>query len=162
MAGQGFTAIEAGGFFWGAPSIALSAHSKDLEAPIKTLTAVVVGLAIALSTQVAGAYVIQVVTTVPVAAATGAPDTSQLDDVIEAAIRDVLSHAIAFTPTVVRIEDARIVGERLYLVLLIADAQGEAVIEGLAADRVPDNQPEASDADAERSGGIVRPGAIRL
>jgi len=129
---------------------------------MKTLTAVIVGLAIALSTQVAGAYVVQVVTTVPVAAATGAQGTSQLGDIVESAIRDVLSHAIAFTPTVVRIEDARIVGERLYLVLLIADTEGEAIIEGLATDRAPESEPDTSDADAERTGGVVRPGAVRL
>lgn len=128
---------------------------------MKTLTAVVVGLAITLSTQVAGAYVVQVVTTVPVAA-TGAQGTSQLGDVIESAIRDVLSHAIAFTPTVVRIENARIVGERLYLVLLIADTEGEAIIEELATDRAPESEPDASDADAERTGAVVRPGAVRL
>jgi hypothetical protein len=121
---------------------------------MKALTAVVVGLAIALSTQVAGAYVVQVVTTVPVAAATGAQGTSQLADVVESAIRDVLSHAIAFTPTVVRIEDARIVGERLYLVLLIADTEGEAIIEGLATDRAPKGEPDASDADADRTGAV--------
>jgi hypothetical protein len=128
---------------------------------MKTLTAVVVGLAIALSTQVAGAYVVQVVTTVPLAASTGAQDT-QLGEVVESAIRDVLSHAIAFTPTVVRVEDARIVGERLYLVLLLADTEGEAIIEGLATDRAPGSEPDAPDADAERTGGVVRPGAVRL
>lgn len=128
---------------------------------MKTLIVIVVGLAIALSTQVAGAYVVQVVTTVPVAAATDAQGTSQLGDAVESAIRDVLSHAIAFTPTVVRIEDARIVGRQLYLVLLIADAEGEATIEGLATDRAPEDAPDA-DADAERTGGGVRPGAVRL
>ena len=128
---------------------------------MKTLTAVVVGLAIALSTQVAGAYVVQVVTTVPVAA-TGTQGTSQLGDLVESAIRDVLSHAVAFTPTIVRVEDARIVGERLYLVLLLADTEGEAIIEGLATDRAPESEPDAPDADAERTGGVVRPGAVRL
>jgi hypothetical protein len=102
---------------------------------MKTLIAVAIGLTLALSTQVAGAYVIQVVTTAPVAAATGDGDRPGLGDVVEAAIRDVLDHAIAFTPTVVRIEDARIVGERLYLVLLIADAEGESTIEGLSAEQ---------------------------
>jgi hypothetical protein len=100
---------------------------------MKTLSAVVAGLAIALSAQVAGAYVVQIVTTAPVAPGTRVEDTSQLGEVTVSAIRDVLSHAIAFTPTVVRIEDARIIGERLYLVLLIADADGEVTIEDLGA-----------------------------
>jgi hypothetical protein len=109
---------------------------------MKTLTAVVGGMAIALSAQVTAAYVVQVVTTVPVAAGTSLEDTSQLGDVVESAVRDVLAHAIAFTPTVVRIEDARIIGERLYLVLLIADAEGESIIEGLAADPAAGSEPE--------------------
>lgn len=114
---------------------------------MKTLSAVVAGLAIALSAQVAGAYVVQVVTTVPVALGTNAEDTTQLDDVAVSAVRDVLSHAIAFTPTVVRIEDARLIGERLYLVILIADADGEATMEGLV--------PEEAD-------GIAQPGAVQF
>jgi hypothetical protein len=100
---------------------------------MKTLSALVVGLAIALSAQAAGAYVIQVVTTVPVTAASAA-DAGQLGDVVQWAIRDVLDHAIAFTPTVVRIDDARVVGERLYLILLVADAEGEAAIQQLGAE----------------------------
>ena len=103
---------------------------------MKTLIAVLIGLTIALSSQVAGAYVMQVVTTASVGAAVGEGEGSGLGDVVEAAIRDVLDHAIAFTPTVVRIEDARIVGDRLYLVLLIADADGEATLQGLDAEPV--------------------------
>jgi hypothetical protein len=102
---------------------------------MKTLFAIVIGLTIALSAQAAGAYVVQVVTTAPVTAAMSGGENAGLGDVVEAAIRDVLAHAIAFTPTVVRIEDARIIGERLYLVLLIADADGESTIEGLDAEQ---------------------------
>jgi hypothetical protein len=113
---------------------------------MKTLTALVIGLAIVVSAQVAGAYVVQVVTTVPVATVTSAEGTSQLDALVQSAIRDVLEHAIAFIPATVRIEDARIVGERLYLVLLITDADGEATIEGLMTDRAPEGEPDAGDA----------------
>ena len=119
---------------------------------MKTLSTVIVGLAIALSAQSAGAYVVQVVTTVPVAKAISAEDTSPLEDAVESAIRDVLDKAIAFTPTVVRIEDARIIGTRLYLVLLIADAEGEATIDGLLKDTP----------DAEAPDAIIRPGALQL
>jgi hypothetical protein len=125
---------------------------------MKTLSALVVGLAIVISAEVAGAYVVQVVTTIPVAAVTSAEDTSQLGDLVQSAIRDVLEHVIAFIPAIVRIEDARIIGERLYLVLLIADADGEATIEGLMSDRAPEGKPDAP--DAERTNGIIRPGAV--
>lgn len=127
---------------------------------MKTLTALVAGLAVALSAQVAGAYVVQVVTSVPVEKATSAEDTSQLDEAVRSAIRDVLDHAIAFTPTVVRIEDARMVGAQLYLVLLFADAEGETTIEGLLTDRAPEGKPEAP--GAEGTDGIIQPGEIRL
>jgi hypothetical protein len=126
---------------------------------MKTLSAVVVGVAVALYAQVAGAYLVQVVTTVPVAAGVSAEDTPQLADVVQSAVRDVLAHAIAFTPTVVRIEDARIIGERLYLVLHIADAEGESTIEGLAADPA---ESESKTQDTDRAGGSAHPGAVRL
>jgi hypothetical protein len=126
---------------------------------MKTLIAAIVGLTIALSAQAAGAYVVQVVTTVPVATGTSAEDSSQLGDVVQSAIRDVLSHAIAFTPSVVRIEDARLIGERLYLVLLIADAEGESTIQGLT-DPAPESEPDAP--DGEGTDTAAGPGAIRL
>jgi len=119
---------------------------------MKTLIAAVVGLTIVLSAQAARAYVVQVVTTVSVAAGTSAENTAQLGDVVQSAIRDVLSHAIAFTPSVVRIEDARIIGEKLYLVLLIADAEGESTIRGLGTDSAPEGEPDAP--DAERTGTV--------
>jgi hypothetical protein len=127
---------------------------------MKIFTAVFVGLAIAVSAQAAGAYVVQVVTTAPLAAGLRSEDTAQLDDVVQSAIRDVLSHAIAFTPTVVKIEDARVIGNRLYLVLLIADADGESTIEGLLREPAPGSESDVQ--DAEPAGGIVHPGAIRF
>jgi hypothetical protein len=109
---------------------------------MKTFSAVVLGLAIVLSARVAPAYVVQVVTTASLMDATSGEAKSRLGDAVQAAIRDVLEHAIAFTPTVVRIEDARIIGERLYLVLLIADADGEATLEGLGTDHTRSDAPD--------------------
>ena len=37
----------------------------------------------------------------------------------------VLEHAVAFTPTVVTLEDARIVGDRLHLLIFLSDEGGE-------------------------------------
>ena len=56
---------------------------------------------------------------------TNTADETQVRNAVEAAIKDVLGHAIAFTPTVVTLENVQIVGDRLYLMLLIADADGE-------------------------------------
>jgi len=44
----------------------------------------------------------------------------------------VLEHAIAFLPTVVDVRDARRVGDRIYLLLLIADDDGAALVEALS------------------------------
>ena len=126
---------------------------------MKTLSAALVGLAIALCAQVAPAYVAQIVTTVPLTAEAGVEDTAQLGALVASAVQDVLAHAIAFTPTVVRIEDAHIIGGRLYLILLIADADGEAVIEGLGANSSSANEsntPSGDEADEVRGSDTLR------
>ena len=125
---------------------------------MKTLSAALVGLAIALSAQVAAAYVVQVVTTVPLAAEVSAEDTEQLGAVVESAVRDVLAHAIAFTPAVIRVEEAQVIGQRLYLVLLIADAQDQAAIEEQAVD--PSVKSESETQGGDVTGETVRSGAV--
>lgn len=44
----------------------------------------------------------------------------------------MLEHAIAFVPTVVDVRDARRVGDRIYILLLIADDDGAALVEALS------------------------------
>ena len=127
---------------------------------MKTFSAAIVAVAIALSAQVAAAYVVQVVTTVPLTADVSTDDAAQLSAVVESAVRDVLAHAIAFTPAVVRLQDARIIGERLYLVLLIADAQDEAALDELAPDPSAGTAPETQSGDV--TDGTVRSGAVPL
>jgi hypothetical protein len=128
---------------------------------MKTLSAVVVGLTIVLLARVAPAYVVQVVTTAPLVDATSAEAPSKLHDAVQAAIRDVLEHAIAFTPTVVRIEDARIIGQRLYLVLLLADADGEATIQGLGTDHTAPHAPDAESPEVPNPGSLDAPDGER-
>jgi hypothetical protein len=127
---------------------------------MKTLSAVAVGLAIALSAHVAQAYVVQVVTAVPVTAPTTAGDPLQLDDAVQSAIRDVLHRAIAFTPSVVQIEDARIIGNQLYLVLLLADTDGEAMLDRLDTGHVAPADPDTGDDDP--ADGVAVPRALTL
>jgi hypothetical protein len=106
---------------------------------MKTLAALAVAvvLALAASAHVASAYVAVVGTDIQIPSAPAAERSARLEEVIWAAIRDVLEHAVAFTPTVVTIEDARIVGDRLHLLLFLSDEGGESVtqpsgpIEGL-------------------------------
>ena len=93
---------------------------------MKTLLAAIIGLAITTSASPATAYVVEVTTSIPVATAA---DDAQLKDALESAINDVLHHAIAFTPTVVTVHKARVVGGRIYILLLIADEEGEKTME---------------------------------
>jgi hypothetical protein len=127
---------------------------------MKTLSAAVVGVAIALFAQVASAYVVQVITAVPLAPEVSTEDTGQLDAAVESAVRDVLTHAIAFRPAIVKIQDARIIGERLYLVLLMADAEDESIVEEQPADPPAESESETQGGDV--TGGTLRPGALRL
>jgi len=66
--------------------------------------------------------------------------SARLEQAIWAAIRDVLEHAVAFTPTVVTIEDARIVGGRLHLLLFLSDEGGESVTHPPSPDEGPGNR----------------------
>jgi hypothetical protein len=93
---------------------------------MKTLVAVAVALALAASAHVASAYVAVVGTDIQIPSAPDAERSARLEAVIWAAIRDVLEHAVAFTPTVVTIEDARIVGDRLHLLIFLSDEAGES------------------------------------
>src|SRR5213593_4649068 len=93
---------------------------------MKSLLAAIITLAIATFANPATAYVVEVTTSIPVMTA---GDDVRLKDALESAISDVLHHAIAFTPTVVTVHKARIVGDRIYLLLLIADEEGEKTME---------------------------------
>ena len=94
---------------------------------MKTLVAVAVALALAASAHVASAYVAVVGTDIPIPSAPDAERSARLEAAIWAAIRDVLEHAVAFTPTVVTVEDARVVGDRLHLLLFLSDEGGASV-----------------------------------
>jgi len=94
------------------------------------------------------AHVVEAVASVP---AEQAGDHEKLDGAIEAAIDDVVSHAIAFQPTVVSLLDAKVIGDRIYLFVLIADKDGEEAIRVLLADRpprTPQPAPTPSETDA--------------
>ena len=104
---------------------------------MKTLVAVAIALALAASAHVASAYVAVVGTDIPIPSAPDAERSARLEAVIWAAIRDVLEHAVAFTPTVVTIEDARVVGDRLHLLIFLSDEAGESVTQPPTRDDGP-------------------------
>ena len=78
----------------------------------------------------AAAYVIGALTSI---SADGTADRATLEKAIQAAVDDIATHAVAFRPTVVSLLEAKLVGKRIYLFVLLADAAGEAEIEVLEA-----------------------------
>jgi len=81
----------------------------------------------------APAYVVEAVTSI--SAAEG-DDRKRLEDAIQAAIDDVAAHAVAFTPTVVALIDARLIGDRIFLFVLLADRDGEQMVKVLLEERL--------------------------
>jgi hypothetical protein len=108
---------------------------EDDMAKIRALSIVVtLGLALLTTAAPAGAYVIEALTSIP---ANQAGDKAALEKMIEAAVDDLANHAVRFTPTLVSLREAKLVGDRIYLFVLLADADGEAEIEVMkAADTV--------------------------
>jgi hypothetical protein len=92
-----------------------------------------VGLALLAVAAPAPAYVVEAVTTI--SAAEG-EDRTRLDGAIQAAIDDVAAHAVAFTPTVVALLDAKLIGDRIFLFVLLADREGEQTIKVLLNERL--------------------------
>ena len=95
---------------------------------MKGLLAGVIGLAIAVFADPAAAYMPEITTSIPAASA---GDDAQLKAAVESAIDDVLHHAIAFTPTLMTLQTVRVIGDRIYLLLLIADGEGEELMRKL-------------------------------
>ena len=104
---------------------------------MKTLVAVAVALALTASAHVASAYVAVVGTVISIPDVPDAERSARLEVAIWAAIRDVLERAVAFTPTVVTIEDARIDGDRLHLLIFLSDEGGESASQPSTRDDGP-------------------------
>jgi glyoxylate carboligase len=108
---------------------------EDYMAKIRAFSIVVtLGLALLGTAGPAGAYVIEALTSI---SAAEAADKATLEKAIRAAVDDIAAHAVAFTPTMVSLREAKLVGDRIYLFVLLADAAGEAEIEVLKADTAP-------------------------
>jgi hypothetical protein len=104
---------------------------EDHMVKIRALSiALALGLALLTTASPAAAYVIEALASIP---AGEAGDKATLEKAIQAAVNDIATHAVAFTPTVVSLREAELVGDRIYLFVLIADAAGEAEIEVLKA-----------------------------
>lgn len=105
---------------------------------MKSLLTTIIGLAIATFANPATAYVVEITTSIPVTSPGG---DAKLKEALQSAIDDVLNHAIAFTPTVVTLQSARIVGDQIYILLLIADGDGEETMKRFSAEEPAANDP---------------------
>jgi hypothetical protein len=91
---------------------------------------VALGLVLLTTASPAAAYIIEALTSI---SADVAADKAALEKTVQEAVVDVATHAVAFTPTIVSLRDARLVGGRIYLFVLLADAAGEAELEAMKA-----------------------------
>lgn len=105
----------------------------------RLIAAIALGLVL-VSGVPASAYLVEVTTSVAVE---DAEDQSQVRAAIRDAIDNVLQGAIAFTPTLVVLTNAAVVGDRLYVRLLLADQDGERTFEALRD--TPDFDPAAAE-----------------
>jgi hypothetical protein len=69
-------------------------------------------------------------------------DQRRRDGTIQAALDYVAAHAVALTPTVVALLDARLIGERIFLYVLLADREGERTIRLLLEERFASRRPK--------------------
>ena len=88
----------------------------------------------------ASAYVIEALTSIP---SEQGRDKVDLERAIRAAVDDVATHAVGFRPTVVSLREAKLIGDRIYLFVLITDAAGEQELEILKAESERSGLPEA-------------------
>ena len=70
-------------------------------------------------------------------------DKPQVEQALKTAVNQVIKDTIAFTPSLVALTDAQVIGERLYFRVLIADEDGERVISELT-------NHESGEPDADR------------
>jgi hypothetical protein len=90
------------------------------------------GLAVLVVPAPAPAYFVEAVTAI---SADEGDDRTRLEHAIQAAMDDVAAHAVAFTPTVVALLDARLIGDRIFLFVLLADREGERSVKVLLEER---------------------------
>ncbi len=106
-----------------------SAYDKG-ERTMRYLVAAVAITAAALFAPPAHAHIVQATTSLSLTDV-DVGDKAQLEQALQSAVDEVLSDVIAFTPSLVTLTDAEVVGERLYVRLLIADEAGERMLHDL-------------------------------
>jgi hypothetical protein len=97
---------------------------------MKYLLSALIIVSAALLAAPAMAHVVQATTSLSLADV-DVHDKPQLQQALKSAVDQVLADVIAFKPTLVALTDAQVIGQRLYVRLLIADADGEKTLDEL-------------------------------
>ena len=97
---------------------------------MRTLLAMLIGVVTIQVATAASAYVVAVPTSFSIQ---NVSKTAELEAALESAVDDVVSHAIAFSPTFITVQNARVVGDRMFILLLIGDHEGEQMLQTLSA-----------------------------
>jgi hypothetical protein len=108
---------------------------------MRRVIAAAAAVLLAWSATPASAFLVEVTTSVALA---DAEDRGQLKIALQSAVDTVLNEAIAFTPTLIVLTHAVLVGDRLYVRLLVADQDGERTFNDLTPDEKPFT-PETTD-----------------
>jgi len=113
---------------------------------MKTQLATFLSLAIVVVANPASAYVVAITTSIP---ATSVADDTDLETALSSAIDDVLRNAIAFSATFVTVLKAWVVEDRVYVLLLIGDREGEEMMKKLSGEgttdiKLPDHEEAIS------------------
>jgi len=96
---------------------------------MKILLATIIVLALVAVAVPASAYVVAITTSI---SAKSVADDTDLEAALVSAIDDVLRHAIAFSPAFVEVLKAWVVDDRIYILLLIGDREGEDMMRKLS------------------------------
>ena len=107
---------------------------------MKLLAAALAVLTLVATVRPAAAFVVEVTTSIAVS---DADDQAILKSALQTAVDGVLKDAIAFKPTLVVLTRALVMGDRLYIRLLVADQEGEQTVKELA-DPDDDSEPAAT------------------
>jgi hypothetical protein len=99
----------------------------------------------------ARAHVVEVTTALEMPEST---EPAAMKELLKQAVERVLSDTIAFKPTLVALTDARVMGEKLLVRLLIADADGERMLKDLR-----DGDTGSASPDEDEDG---RPAKIKI
>lgn len=123
------------------PPAAGPARAEAHRNGVKNFIAAAAALAVLALASPAMAYIVELTTSIDL---TDVADKAQLRQAVESAVADVLANAISFSPTIVTVQDARVVGDRMYLMLLIVDAAGEKALEAIAAEDAASRESEGA------------------